>query len=157
MSSKSSNDIKQKFYLTSSRAIFLLLDIQQIFTLSSGRLVGSYFSATRHLVENPLLDVQQSRRFWPMFVIVSWFALGEQYVQNLLTKYKSTSAPPCTNTSSSNDHANVHVIVMQCCCLLYYVLATINRNQSYYYYLLHKVDLNLPPHHNAIMIEPILE
>ena len=61
------------------------------------------------------------------------------------------------NTSSSNDHANVHVIVMQCCCLLYYVLATINRNQSYYYYLLHKVDLNLPPHHNAIMIEPILE
>ena len=45
-------DIQQKFYWTSSRAIFLLLDVQQIFTLSSGCLVGSYFSATRHPVED---------------------------------------------------------------------------------------------------------
>ena len=36
----------------SSRAIFLLLDVQQIFTPSKRRLVGSYFSATRRLVEN---------------------------------------------------------------------------------------------------------
>ena len=65
-------DIQQKFYWT--RAIFLLLEVQQIFTLSRGRLVGSYFSPTRRPVENfyqtssknPLLDVQQSRRFWPL-------------------------------------------------------------------------------------------
>ena len=44
--------IQQKFYQTSSRAIFLLLDVQQIFTPSKRRLVGSYFSATRRLVEN---------------------------------------------------------------------------------------------------------
>ena len=44
--------IQQKFYQTSSRAIFLLLDVQQIFTPSKRRLVGSYFSATRHLIEN---------------------------------------------------------------------------------------------------------
>ena len=43
--------IQQKFYQTSIRAIFLLLDIQQIFTPSKRRLVASYFSATRHLVE----------------------------------------------------------------------------------------------------------
>ena len=44
--------IQQKFYQTSSRAIFLLLDVQQIFTPSKRCLVGSYFSATRRLVEN---------------------------------------------------------------------------------------------------------
>ena len=44
--------IQQKFYQTSSRAIFLLLDVQQIFTPSKRCLVGSYFSATRCLVEN---------------------------------------------------------------------------------------------------------
>ena len=44
--------IQQKFYQTSSRAIFLLLDVQQIFTPSKRRLVGSYYSATRHLVKN---------------------------------------------------------------------------------------------------------
>ena len=44
--------IQQKFYQMSSRAIFLLLDVYQIFTPSKRRLVGSYFSATRRLVEN---------------------------------------------------------------------------------------------------------
>ena len=44
--------IQQKFYQMSSRAIFLLLDVQQIFTPSKRCLVGSYFSATRRLVEN---------------------------------------------------------------------------------------------------------
>ena len=36
----------------SNRAIFLLLDVQQIFTPSKRCLVGSYFSATRRLVEH---------------------------------------------------------------------------------------------------------
>ena len=44
--------IQQKFYQMSSRAIFLLLEVQQIFTPSKRCLVGSYFSATTHLVEN---------------------------------------------------------------------------------------------------------
>ena len=58
--------IQQKFYQTSKRAIYLLLDIQQIFTPSKRCLVDSYFSATRCLVQNPLIDVQQSRRFGPL-------------------------------------------------------------------------------------------
>ena len=44
--------IQQKFYQMSSRTIFLLLDVQQIFIPSKRCLVGSYFSATRCLVEN---------------------------------------------------------------------------------------------------------
>ena len=97
-------DIQQKFYWMFSRAIFLLLYVEKIFTPSSGHLVGSYFSATRHLVEN--FHQTSSRKsstkrlveqkIWPIidtylfsillgvfsiFHIISWVNDDTEYVQ----------------------------------------------------------------------------